>query len=61
MQRARHHDERTAYERRRPAPAPGRSLAMAAVPLVVLAALSEPLLTVLALEAVLLLAAWRRV
>jgi hypothetical protein len=34
---------------------------MAAVPLVALAALSEPLLTVLALEAVLLLSAWRRV
>jgi hypothetical protein len=59
MQRHGTHVERTAYERRRPAPTLGRALAAAGVPLL-LAVLAEPLMAVLALEALVLVAARRR-
>jgi hypothetical protein len=60
MERPRHDHDRTAYRRRRPSPSPGQSLMAAAVPLLVVAVLSEPLLTVLALEAALMRVARRR-
>jgi hypothetical protein len=60
MQRHGTHVERTAYERRRPAPTLGRALAAAGVPLLLLAVLAEPLMAVLSLEALVLVAARRR-
>lgn len=50
---------RIASDRRRPVPATDRAIITAALTLLLLAVPSEPLLTVLGLQAGILLAAWR--